>query len=123
MTFKTNYTYEDVGTSSKDGVKVTLSQLDRQEIADKWNAYGEHRNTNDASLKLKRIKKMRLKRLKDTDFYTLSDTESIPSYITTWRQALRDLPQNFTTEIEYDELLARDENQNLTHSIWAQPTS
>jgi len=42
--------------------------------------------------------------------------------MSTYRQALRDIPQNYTTEAEYDLLLARDEQGNLTHSIWTQPT-
>jgi hypothetical protein len=39
----------------------------------------------------------------------------------TWRQNLRNIPQDYTTEEEYDLLLARDENGNLTHSVWSKP--
>jgi len=41
--------------------------------------------------------------------------------MTTYRQALRNIPQDYTTEDEYDLLLARDEQGNLTHSIWSKP--
>ena len=37
-----------------------------------------------------------------------------------WRQGLRDIPTTYTTESEYDELLARDDNGNLTHSVWSE---
>jgi hypothetical protein len=45
----------------------------------------------------------------------------------TWRQSLRDIPANYTTEEEYDLLLARqtDKSQSnygeLTHSVWSKP--
>ncbi len=47
---------------------------------------------------------------------------AMPDYIKTWRQTLRDLPQNNTTESQYDTLLAKDADGNLTNSIWKQPT-
>jgi hypothetical protein len=79
---------------------------------------------NDASAtrKLTKIRNMRLKRLKDTDYMAFSDY-TMPSYIKTWRQTLRDLPANHTDENAYDLLLARDSDGKLTHSVWTQPTS
>ena len=64
----------------------------------------------------------RLEKLKSTDWMAVNDY-SMPNYIKTWRQNLRDLPQDNTTESQYDELLAKDGNKYLTHSIWKQPTS
>ena len=77
---------------------------------------------NDASAdrKLSSIKRLRLKRLQDTDYLANSDV-TMPNYIKTWRQSLRDIPTNFTTESKYDELLEK-ENGVLKHSIWTQPT-
>jgi len=79
---------------------------------------------NDASAdrKLNSIKKLRLKRLQDTDYMANSDV-TMPDYIKTWRQTLRDLPANHTDEDAYDLLLARDSDSKLTHSVWTQPTS
>ena len=48
---------------------------------------------------------------------------TMPSYIKTWRQTLRDLPQNNTSESQYDTLLAVDSDGKLTNSVWTQPTS
>ena len=45
----------------------------------------------------------------------------MPDNIKTWRQSLRDIPQNYTTEAKYDELLARNEQGNLTHTVWEKP--
>jgi len=60
--------------------------------------------------------------LKKTDWYSNSDV-TMPDYIKTWRQTLRDLPANHTNENAYNLLLARDSDNKLTHSVWTQPTS
>ena len=70
--------------------------------------------------KLEQIKEIRLEKLQETDYLALSDN-TMPDNIKTWRQSLRDLPQNNTTETQYDALLARDADGNLTNSIWSKP--
>ena len=81
-----------------------------------------------AERKLDQIKQERDLRLKSTDYMANSDY-TMPDYIKTWRQTLRDLPQNNTTESQYDTLLARETDNSkanygqLTHSVWTQPTS
>ena len=69
---------------------------------------------------LAEIRKIRLTKLQETDYLAMSDN-TMPDNIKTWRQSLRDLPQNNTTEAEYDALLARDDGGNLTNSIWSKP--
>ena len=78
-------------------------------------------NSKKADRKLERIKKMRLEKLKETDYMANSDV-TMPNYIKTWRQTLRDLPQNNTTESQYDTLLERNADGSLKNSVWAQPT-
>ena len=78
-------------------------------------------SVNLVDAKLTTIREMRLKKLKDTDYMANSDY-TMPSYIKTWRQTLRDLPQNNTTESQYDTLLAKDADGKLTNSVWKQPT-
>jgi hypothetical protein len=73
-----------------------------------------------ANRKLTRIKEIRLQKLMETDYLANSDV-TMPDNIKTWRQSLRDIPQDFSTEEQYDLLLARDEQGNLTHSIWSKP--
>tara|TARA_A100001391_G_scaffold28887_2_gene15542 strand:+ start:573 stop:893 length:321 start_codon:yes stop_codon:yes gene_type:complete len=75
---------------------------------------------SSADKKLQEIKLQRNIRLKETDFYALSDV-TMSDAMSTYRQALRDIPQNYTTEDEYDLLLAVDEQDNLTHSVWSKP--
>ena len=71
--------------------------------------------------KLSRIKKIRLEKLEQTDYLALSDV-TMSDAVKTWRQTLRDLPQNNTTEAEYDELLAIDSDGKLTNSVWTRPS-
>ena len=77
-------------------------------------------NNASGDRKLTEIKSIRNQKLQETDFYALSDVTMSDS-MTTYRQALRDIPQDYTTEDEYDLLLARDEQGNLTHSVWSKP--
>ena len=102
-------------------VEITGKELEtlEAEIAD-WNS-----KANDRKLEV--IKQLRLDRLQSTDYMANSDV-TMPDYIKTWRQTLRDLPQNNTTESQYDTLLARETDNSkanygqLTHSVWTQPT-
>ena len=74
-----------------------------------------------AERKLTQIKEIRLQKLIETDYLANSDM-TMPDNIKTWRQSLRDIPQDFSTEEQYDLLLARhEETGELTHSIWSKP--
>ena len=102
--------------------KININGINRDMTAEEQADYDERFVVFDmVAEKLKTIKQMRLERLQDTDYLANSDV-TMPSYIQTWRQTLRDLPQNNTTESQYDTLLARDDDGNLTNSVWTQPT-
>ena len=75
---------------------------------------------NSVSGRLKRVRRMRDELLKETDFYALQDV-TMSNEMKTYRQNLRNLPQDFNTSEKLDELFAVDENGNLTHSIWSKP--
>ena len=107
--YNTTYTPEGVTRTEITGEELTKLQADRAAFAAKS---GER--------KLKIIKKLRLDRLKETDWYSNSDV-TMPDNIKTWRQSLRDIPQDNTTEEQYDLLLARDVDKKLTHAIWSKP--
>ena len=77
-------------------------------------------NSKLVTRKLSKIKNIRLQKLQETDFYALSDV-TMSDAMSTYRQKMRDLPQDYTTEDEYDLLLARDEQGNLTHTVWEKP--
>ena len=73
-----------------------------------------------ADRKLAQIKEMRLQRLIETDYLANSDV-TMPDNIKTWRQSLRDIPQDNTTEEQYDALLEKKDDGSLKHSIWEKP--
>ena len=88
--------------------------------AEEQAAYDDYNSTAKVNArKLEQIKAIRLEKLKATDYMANSDY-TMPDYIKTWRQSLRDLPANNDSS-KYDALLART-NGVLTHSIWTQPT-
>ena len=77
---------------------------------------------SEIEMKLSAIKSERRERLEATDWMSNGDV-TMPDYIKTWRQTLRDLPQNNTSESQYDTLLERNSDGTLKHSVWTQPTS
>jgi len=110
------YKKENVSNIFSNNGVIELNDIQKQAIADEWNAYA---NKSDER-KLAEIKKVRLQKLEETDYMANSDY-TMPSYIKTWRQSLRDIPANNDSS-KYDDLLKRDDNGNLTHTIWTQPT-
>ena len=103
----------------KTWINGEIVDLSADEIA-KIEAERKEWNDPSATRKLAKIKKIRLQKLSETDYLALSDN-TMPDNIKTWRQSLRDLPQNNTTEEQYDALLARDDDGNLTNAIWSKP--
>ena len=89
-------------------------QTERDAVEKEWADGAKDR-------KLSLIKKIRLQKLEQTDYLALPDV-TMSDAVKTWRQTLRDLPQNNTTEAKYDELLARDSDGNLTHNVWTKPS-
>ena len=78
-------------------------------------------NSKSADRKLSKIRLYRNRKLIETDYLANSDV-TMSDAVKTWRQTLRDLPQNNTTEAKYDELLAKDSDGNLTNSVWTKPS-
>ena len=74
---------------------------------------------NSSDTKLERIKAIRQKMLQETDWWALRGNMS--SAQTNYRQSLRDIPTDYETS-KYDELLARDSDGKLTHSVWTKPS-
>ena len=74
---------------------------------------------NKSEVKLAEIRLQRNLKLKDTDYLGLSDN-TMSEEIKTYRQNLRNIPQDYSAD-KYDELLATDEQGNLTHTVWEKP--
>ena len=104
-------------------VKISINGINREMTAEEQAEYDQLQADFEATKvqeKLKSVKFIRNQKLQETDFYALQDV-SMSNEMKTWRQSLRDIPANHTTEEAYDLLLARDENGNLTHSVWSKP--
>ena len=103
--------------------KIAINNVIRDMTAEEQAAF-DARNTawNNAKVdrKLEQIKKIRNKKLQETDWLVTS--EQITDAEKTWRENLRKIPQDYDSS-KYDELLARDSDGKLTHSVWTQPTS
>ena len=105
----TSYTINENGITRPMTAEEKTAQISRD---NDWAS-------KSADRKLAAIKEVRLRKLKETDWYSNSDV-TMPDNIKTWRQSLRDIPQNNTTEEQYDLLLARVDG-NLTNEIWSKP--
>ena len=106
------WTWEDVG----DNNLGVIPQAEKEVIAAQWNAW----EAKSAERKLSEIKRIRLGKLKDTDYFALSDV-TLSVAMSDYRQGLRDIPANHTDEAAYDLVLARNGDGDLTHSVWTKP--
>jgi hypothetical protein len=73
---------------------------------------------NSSEIKLQKIKNIRLDKLLETDWWVLRGNMSEAQ--SNYRQSLRDIPENYSQD-KYDELLARNNNGELTHTVWSKP--
>ena len=81
----------------------------------------ERKEWNDAlpTRQLAEIRKIRNRKLSETDYLAMSDNV-LSDEMKAFRKSMRDIPQDYS-EADYDDLLARDEQGNLTHTIWSKP--
>ena len=103
-------------TIHENGATRAMTEAEKTQ----WDADASAYNADKVNRKLALIKKLRLRKLQETDYLSNSDVV-MPDNIKTWRQNLRNLPQDNSTEEEYDLLLARDSDGNLTNAIWSKP--
>ena len=102
-----------------NGDEQCLSETDALERATERKNWIKNKTTRQ----LEKIRKLRNIKLQETDWKVTSAKEqgtNLSTSFKNWRQGLRDIPTTYTTESEYDELLARDDDGNLTHSVWSE---
>ena len=79
-------------------------------------------DSKSAERKLEKIREIRNQKLSETDWLVIS--EQITSAQKTWRENLRKIPQDYTTESQYDTLLELEgefPNKTFKHAIWSKP--
>ena len=98
--------------------KGQLRELSAEEIA---VIEADRKEYNDAkpTRQLAEIRKIRNQKLSETDYLGVSDNTMSSDWIAK-RKSWRDIPQDYS-EDKYDELLARDEQGKLTHTVWEKP--
>ena len=101
-----------------DATTKTFRDYTAEEQAD-YDARMKALNDSIVPRKLEAIRKLRNEKLTETDYLAFADN-TLSDEMKTYRQSMRDVPQNFDEE-QYDELLARDEQGNLTHTVWSKP--
>jgi len=94
-----------------------IRDLTAEEQAE-YDARNKAFEDNKAQRQLEKIRNLRLRLLEETDWWVLRG--EMTDEQKAWRKSLRDLPQDYD-ETQYDELLALDEQDNLTHSVWEKP--
>jgi len=90
--------------------------------ADEQAAYNKRISEENAKIpqyQLEKIRHIRNNKLKNTDYLAMSDNV-LSDEMKAYRKNLRNIPQDYSAD-KYDELLARDEQGNLTHSVWSKP--
>jgi len=87
---------------------------------EEYNANVKAYEDNRLPKKLNRIREIRNQKLQETDYLGVSDN-IMSEAVKTKRQEWRDIPSTYTTEEEYDLLLTKNEQRNLTHAVWSKP--
>ena len=88
--------------------------------AEEQAVYDDYNSTAKVNpRKLEQIRDLRNQKLSETDYLAMSDN-TMSEEMKTYRQSMRDIPQDYS-EADYDDLLARDEQGNLTHTVWSKP--
>jgi geranylgeranyl pyrophosphate synthase len=96
--------------------KTTVVDYTPEQQAD----YDDYNSTEKITArKLEQIREIRNQKLSETDYLAMSDNV-ISEEMKTYRKNLRNIPQDYS-EANYDNLLARDEQGNLTHTVWSKP--
>ena len=104
-----------MGADFKDGKSYRLTEEEAKKRAEEL----EEARKEDTPRKLAEIKLLRLEQLIETDYLAMSDNV-LSDEMKAFRKSMRDIPQDYDSS-KYDELLARDSDGKLTHSVWEKP--
>jgi len=76
-------------------------------------------NDDKSNRQISQIREIRNQKLFETDYLAMSDN-TMSDEMKAFRKSMRDIPQDYSAD-KYDELLARNDDGNLTHSVWSKP--
>ena len=101
-----------------DATTKTIRDYTAEEQAD-YDARMKALNDSIVPRKLEAIRKLRNEKLSETDYLAFADN-TLSEEMKAFRKSMRDIPQDYS-EADYDDLLARDEQGKLTHTVWSKP--
>ena len=100
---------------NENGVEREATEQEKADIIARNKAWEDDKPNRQLS----EIREIRNQKLSKTDYLAMSDN-TMSEEMKTYRQKMRDIPQDYS-EADYDDLLARDEQGNLTHTVWSKP--
>jgi hypothetical protein len=100
---------------NENGVNREATETEKADIIARNKAWEDDKPNRQLS----QIREIRNEKLFETDYFAMSDN-TMSDEMKTYRQSMRDIPQDYS-EADYDNLLARDEQGNLTHTVWSKP--
>ena len=98
-----------------NGVKVDFTAEEEAARDAEIKAWNDAKSTRQ----IKEIRDIRNQKLCETDYLAMSDN-TMSDNMKNFRKSMRDIPQDYSAD-KYNELLARDDDGNLTHSVWSKP--
>ena len=98
-----------------NGVKVDFTAEEEAARDAEIKAWNDTKSTRQ----IKEIRDIRNQKLSETDYLAMSDN-TMSDNMKNFRKSMRDIPQDYSAD-KYNELLARDDDGNLTHSVWSKP--
>ena len=100
---------------SENGIEREATEQEKVDII----ARNKEWEDNKVNRQLAEIRNIRNQKLSETDYLAMSDN-TMSEEMKAFRKSMRDIPQDYS-EADYDDLLARDEQGNLTHTVWSKP--
>ena len=100
---------------SENGIEREATEQEKADII----ARNKEWEDNKVNRQLAQIRNIRSQKLQETDYLAMSDN-TMSDEMKAFRKSMRDIPQDYSAD-KYDELLARDEQGNLTHTVWSKP--
>ena len=100
---------------NENGVEREATEQEKADIIARNKAWEDDKPNRELS----EIREIRNQKLSETDYLAMSDN-TMSDEMKAFRKSMRDIPQDYS-EADYDNLLARDEQGNLTHTVWEKP--
>ena len=100
---------------NENGVDREATETEKADIIARNKAWEDDKPNRQLS----QIREIRNEKLSETDYFAMSDN-TMSDEMKAFRKSMRDIPQDYSAD-KYDELLARDSDGKLTHTVWEKP--